>query len=197
MRLLLLASFSAALTLSVTANASTIVGSGGGFSGSGTLTTVSNGDGSYTITAISGASAGVGSLFAPGTFHGNDNQLFPSATTVVDGQGFSFGDTQGNTSYTVDIFSDASSSTGYTAAFLDSDNVSGAVEVTLALSSPSAMALSAATFNPAALTTNYSFSFAPAVATTPEPSTLLLSETGLGIGCFGVLAKLRRRRLNQ
>ena len=194
MRLLLLASLCAVLLLTSVTRASTIVGSGGGFSGSGTLTTVSNGDGSYTITAISAASAGVGGLYTPGTFNGNDNLLFPSAASLVDGNGFAFADTQGNTGFMVDILADASSSTGYTAAYLDSDNDAGSVDVTLSLSSSSPMSFTRANFAPGAVTTNYAFSFAPAIATTPEPSTLLLLETGLGMGGFGALSAVRRRR---
>jgi hypothetical protein len=191
MRFILLASSFSLLTLSSLAHSSTITGSGGGFSGSGTLTTVSNGDGSYTITTISGASAGVGYLLATGSFNGNDNLIYPGAASVVDGQGFAFEDTQGNTSFMVDILEDTSSSTGYSAVFLDSDNDAGSVDVMLSLSSP--LAAPASRFSANAVTTNYTFSFSPAIAATPEPSTLLLLGTGFVAGVSSLRRRLMKR----
>jgi hypothetical protein len=109
----------------------TATGSGGGFSGSGTFVTSSNGDGSFTITGISGT--GITGLVSPGTFDHNDNLLFPTAASLVDSKGFAFTANQGNTDFTVDIFSVAG---GYNASFLDSDNFSATLPVTFSITNP-------------------------------------------------------------
>ena len=65
--------------------------------GSGTLTTtdVLNGDGSYTITGITGtrtynsSTDTITGLIAPGGYGGNDNELFPTSP-FLDVNGFSF-----------------------------------------------------------------------------------------------------------
>jgi hypothetical protein len=106
----------------------TATGSGGGFSGNGTFVASSNGNGSFTINGISGT--GITGLVPPGTFDNNDNLLFPTSTSLVDGKGFAFTDTQGNTSFAVDIFSVLG---GYDANFLDSDGVRATVPVTFQL----------------------------------------------------------------
>jgi hypothetical protein len=104
-------------------------GSSGGFSGSGTLTATSEGGGEYLITAISGT--GVTGLFAPNGFNGNDNLLFPSASTTLDSSGFSFTDVNGPDHYDVNIFNNGS---GYFAFLDDEDNFTQTVPVTFALS---------------------------------------------------------------
>jgi len=105
-------------------------GHGGGFSGSGTFLTASEGGGSYIITGISGT--GITGLIAPSGFRGNDNLLFPSSASLVDSSGFAFTDTQGDTSFQVDINSNGSG--GYDAYFFDSDGFSQTIPVSFTIS---------------------------------------------------------------
>ena len=145
-----------AVLLPATAHASNFtfssVGSGGGFSGSGTLTTSANGDGSYTISGISGT--GVIGLISPTPgFFGNDNLLFPTASRLVDVNGFAFTEAAPGLTISVDIFSTVA---GYEAITLDSDEDYNDTPVT--------------------------FTLAPAAAPTPEPSSLLLLGSGVH-GC--------------
>jgi hypothetical protein len=100
-------------------------GSGGGFSGTGTFVATNDGGGQYTITSMSGT--GVGSLIAPGGFDSNDNLLFPTSASLVDGEGFAFTANEGNTDFMVDIFA---SGGAYDAYFLDNDGNSAALPVT-------------------------------------------------------------------
>ena len=134
-----------------------VVGSGGGFSGSGMMPASSNGDGSYTVISISGT--GVGGLIGPGLFDHNDNLLFPTSDMLVDGDGFAFTDTQGDTGFTVDIFSTAPDD--YFAYFLDSDGFSATIPVTFSLND---------------ITTQ-----APPlpIGTAPEPSSFILLASGI------------------
>jgi hypothetical protein len=126
------------LALPAAAHASTFdftaAGSGGGFSGSGTFIASANGDGSYTITGISGT--GITALIPPGDFHGNDNLLFPASTSLVDANGFAFMDVMGDTGFNVDIFSSGPGT--YEANILDSDGVGGTLPVTFSLTNTSA-----------------------------------------------------------
>lgn len=105
------------------------MGSGGGFSGSGVLTAVNNGNGSYSISAISGT--GVTSLLGTNTFFTNDNLLFPGASRLVDVAGFSFNTFTGGQSFMVNIFSNL---TGYEALVLDADGDLTDTPVTFTLS---------------------------------------------------------------
>src|ERR1700710_1713434 len=85
---LLLFATSFALPFTAHADGYTASGSGGGYSGSGTLTATDEGGGTYLITGMSGT--GLVSMFDAGGFNGNDNLLFPSASQYVDTAGFSF-----------------------------------------------------------------------------------------------------------
>ncbi|MDP9051019.1 MAG: PEP-CTERM sorting domain-containing protein [Acidobacteriota bacterium] len=127
-----------ALVLPVVAHAATFnftaVGSGGGFSGTGTFVATAGSGGSYLISGISGT--GITGLIAPGGFDSNDNLLFPSTTTLVDTHGFAFSDTLGNTSFKVDIFSTGVGA--YAANFLDNDGVNSTVPVKFSLVNTSA-----------------------------------------------------------
>ncbi len=186
MRLVLSVLTLPAFILIPNAHAGTISGQGGGFSGSGTLTTSSNGDGSDTITGIAGS--GFGTLFSPGGYQQNDNQLFPGAANLVDSNGFAFTYTQGNTNYDVDILSSGSGT--YAADFTDLDsNLLSSVAVTFTLTgaSQSAKLLHSTA---SAGTDVFAFSFDSSAAVTPEPSSLLL----LGTGALGVAGCIRSRR---
>jgi hypothetical protein len=141
------------LALPMAAHADTFdfsaVGSGGGFNGTGTFVATNDGGGHYTITGISGT--GISGLVAPGGFDNNDNLLFPTlANALVDMNGFSFTDTQGNTDFTIDIFSTGGM---YDAYFVDSDNFSATVPVTFMITNTTSVV--------------------------PEPSSLLLLATGM------------------
>lgn len=152
-----------ALPLAAHADTFTLTGSGGGFSGSATLTATNNGNGSFTITAISGSGVASGiSLIAKGGFDGNDNLLFPTASSVLDTNGFAFADTVGNTSFQVDVA--AALNGGYQAYFLDNDGDSATLPVT------------------------FSVAGAPA---TPEPAAWVLVATG-GLMMAGLAFTRRR-----
>lgn len=182
--------FLAATILPVAAHANPVTGGAGGFSGSGTLTTTSNGDGSYTIVDITGT--GVTDLIAPGGFNNNDNQLFPSGSSVVDGSGFSFNDILGNTGFQVNIFSVGAGE--YDVYFVDTDSYTATLPVDLTVSGSPTPGFSPL-FHPIGNTpTTQSFNFSFDTPTvTPEPSGILLLGTGL-IAAAGLTSRSRRKK---
>lgn len=105
-------------------------GSAEGFSGSGVLTTSTNGSGDLLITGITGT--GVTSLIAPGGFNGNDNLLFPSSQPTLDSQGFSFTAVEGPDQFNVNVFNDGS---GYFAFFRDEDAFTATIPISFEVGS--------------------------------------------------------------
>ena len=99
----LLAAFATPVASHATTFNFNAVGSAVGYSGTGTLTGTSNGDGSFTITGITGP--GTNGIIPVNGYSGNDNLLFPNATSLVDGHGLGFYDTMGNTGFDLLIYS--------------------------------------------------------------------------------------------
>lgn len=154
-----------ALVLPLAARADTFnfstSGAGGGFSGSGVIDATNQGS-YYSINSIAGGNASTGStvtgLIGANGFDGNDNELFPASALLVDNSGFAFTASQinptnqGNTSFTVRIYSSGGS---YFLDLKDSDGFSnGAIPANLSIVNATP-------------------------AQTPEPSGLLLLGTGV------------------
>ncbi len=156
--LLFVAGAAGATTFNYSAN-----GGASGFSGTGTLTTTTNPNGSDTITGITGTY--VTGLLSPGTYHSNDNLLFPGAPSLLDTQGFSFSASNPAGLFSVSIYADPASSTGYDFMSTDQDNSTSTGPVTFGIAS---------------------------TAVTPEPSSLMLAGTGLLVAAGTARRKLRR-----
>ena len=156
-------------------------GNGGGVSGVGTLYADSNGNGSYTVVDITGT-PGVTGLIPAGGYRGNDNQLFPKSASPLDGSGFGFTDTIGDTAYQVDMFASTQSSTGFYAWILDNDGFEQKIEVYFLLAATQS--------EPATTRAEFNYSFSEPSAVTPEPASIAL----LGTGLLAVAGLVRRRR---
>lgn len=170
-----------------------IFGGAGGFSGSGTFTAASNGDGTYTVVGISGT--GVTGLLSPGAFNGNDNQFFPGTSNVFNTSGFSFTAAQGNTNFEINIASNGAGS--YFLYLFDSDGYSTTLPINLTVNSasPSSSPQRMAFFrhqNSTPYTENFTFSF-DSIAQTPEPSSLIFLGTGL-LAAAGTATRRRIKR---
>lgn len=169
------------------ADTSTVTGTGASqFTGSADLTTTEDGNGIYTITAITGTAGyglGVTGLIDAGAFTNgngqfNDNLLYPgSSTQLVDTNGFAFTDTLGDTNFQVDVFSTGAGD--YAAYLLDSDGFAEQIPVTLDVSLVQEDPVFSITFKGI-----------PTTSATPEPSTLAL----MGTGFLGLAEIVRRRK---
>jgi hypothetical protein len=92
-----------------------------GISSTGTLTAMENGDGSESITGITGDY--VTGLLDPGQFNGNDNLLYPEGPSLVD--------TMYGTTFLVDIFSTGVGT--FDATYLD-NGYSGILPINVSIS---------------------------------------------------------------
>ncbi|MGI4978848.1 MAG: PEP-CTERM sorting domain-containing protein [Janthinobacterium lividum] len=120
-----------------------------GVSTVGTLTATNNNNGSFQITGITGT--GITGLMAPNDpFFGNDNLLFPTQARLFDVSGLGFTGIFSGQALSIDLFSTVS---GYEAIATDA----------------------AGNFYDVAATA----SLANTTSVTPEPSSLILSFTGL------------------
>jgi hypothetical protein len=112
----------------------TVSGGGGGYSGSGVLTTTLDGAGNYLITGLTGP--GVTGIIAPGGFNGNDNLLFPTNAQTLDSNGFSFSAMDGPDHFDVNVYN---AGTGYFAFFRDEDAFTQTLPITFNVASASAV----------------------------------------------------------
>ncbi|MBE7158081.1 MAG: hypothetical protein INR62_06540, partial [Rhodospirillales bacterium] len=119
LRLAAICTLFASATIPCFADSYPVGGGTADFSGSGTLTARSLGDGRYRITDITGP--GVTGLLDRRAYRRNDNILLPDQETLLDSDGFAFTDVQGDTGYTVKLF--ASGANAYGGYVLDSDGV--------------------------------------------------------------------------
>lgn len=130
-----------------------------GVSTVGTLTGSGNSDGSFTITNITGSD--ITALIAPyDPSFGNDNLLFPTQTRLFDVNGLGFTGVFSGRQLSIDLFSTVS---GYEAFATDA----------------------LGNFYDAPATA----SLASVTAVTPEPSSLVLSFTGLLAGALFCMRK--------
>lgn len=183
---------------------SPVGGSAYGFAGSGTIYAVPipGGAGGYSITGIDGP--GVTGLIGSNGFTGysdgtvtysNDNQLLPNSSPALTKGGFAFTDTMDYVNLKVDLFAHPDGTYGLNV--LGSDGFSlNDTPATFELGSPTtvtAMHSFLMTQRNAfsSRTVAFTFSFAQAPATTPEPSSIVL----LGTGLMGMAGVLRRRLL--
>ena len=132
-----------------------------GINTTGTFTASDNTDGSFTVTGLTGS--GITGLVAAGDpFFGNDNLLFPTGSRLFDVNGFAFTGNFSGQALSVNIFSTVS---GFEALAVDSFGSISDVPATASLIPPAAV--------------------------TPEPSSMLLSGTGL----LAMVCVLIRKRL--
>ena len=157
---------------------------GGGVAGSGTVGIVSAGtDGIYQVTSMGGQvnNQGVNGLLQPGVYKGNDN-LFFQGDSYVDANGVSFDLADGSQ---VNIYYDGSDYYFQGDGTFQLDGGSGPM-----LSSYGRfLAVSELSSETTVKLDNFSFSPAAEVATTPEPSSLMLLGTGVA-----AMAGMARRR---
>jgi hypothetical protein len=97
-----------------------------GASSVGFLTTMDNGDGSETITSVTGTD--ISGVLQPGQLNNNDNLLFPDATSLLDSRGLAFTGVIYGSDFLADIFSTGGGN--YALYFLD-QGYSGTIPVSV------------------------------------------------------------------